>query len=181
MMYDLVIRGATLVDGLGNVPIQADVAVKDGLIAAIGSISEAATRTIDGNGLILSPGIVDIHTHYDAQVTWDPTLSPSPSLGVTTAVMGNCGFGIAPSPPTARERIVRNLSVVEGMDLDALLTGIEWNFESFSEYMSALRERAPYLNVGVLTGHSVIRTTVMGEEASTRSERCDWLWLLLFT
>lgn len=172
-MYDLVIRGATLVDGLGNAPIQADVAVNDGLIAAIGAITEAATRTIDGSGLTVSPGIVDIHTHYDAQVTWDPTLSPSPSLGVTTAVMGNCGFGIAPSPPAARERIVRNLSVVEGMDLDALLTGIEWNFESFGEYMSALRKRAPYLNVGVLTGHSVIRTTVMGDEASTRSEATD--------
>lgn len=172
-MYDLIIRGATVVDGLGNPPIQADVAVKDGLIAAIGAISQSATRTIDGDGLTLSPGIVDIHTHYDAQVTWDPTMSPSPSLGVTTAVMGNCGFGIAPSPPSARELIVKNLSVVEGMDLDALLTGIKWNFETFSEYMNALRAQSPYLNVGVLTGHSVIRTTVMGDEASTRGQATD--------
>ena len=168
-MYDLVIRGATMVDGLGNAPLRADVAVKDGLVAAIGVITESATRTIDGSGLTLTPGIVDIHTHYDAQVTWDPTMSPSPSLGVTTAVMGNCGFGIAPSPPKSRELIVKNLSVVEGMDLDALLTGIKWNFETFGEYMSALRERSPYLNVGVLSGHSVIRTTVMGDEASTRA------------
>ncbi|MFT5173987.1 MAG: N-acyl-D-amino-acid deacylase [Gammaproteobacteria bacterium] len=168
-MYDLVIRGATVIDGLGTAPLKADVAVKDGLVAAIGAITESATRTIDGSGLTLAPGIVDIHTHYDAQVTWDPTMSPSPSLGVTTAVMGNCGFGIAPSPPQSRELIVKNLSVVEGMDLDALLTGIKWNFETFGEYMSALRERSPYLNVGVLSGHSVIRTTVMGDEASTRS------------
>jgi N-acyl-D-amino-acid deacylase len=169
-MYDLLIRDATVIDGLGNAPIRADVAVKDGRVAAIGTISESATRTIDGAGLTLSPGIVDIHTHYDAQVTWDPTMSPSPSLGVTTAVMGNCGFGIAPSPPQSREQIVKNLSVVEGMDLDALLTGIKWNFETFGEYMNALRERSPYLNVGVLSGHSVIRTTVMGEEASTRAQ-----------
>jgi N-acyl-D-aspartate/D-glutamate deacylase len=113
-MYDLKIIGATVVDGLGNEPRRADVAVKDGRIAAIGELSEDATRTVDAHGLTLSPGIVDLHTHYDAQITWDPTLSPSPSLGVTTAVMGNCGFGIVPSPPEARELIVRNLSVVEG-------------------------------------------------------------------
>jgi len=169
-MYDLKISGATVVDGLGGEPRRADVAVKDGRIAAIGELSEDAARTVDAHGLTLSPGIVDLHTHYDAQITWDPTLSPSPSLGVTTAVMGNCGFGIVPSPPAAREQIIKNLSVVEGMDLDALRTGINWEFESFGEYMDALRRRAPYLNVAVLAGHSVIRTTVMGEEASTRKQ-----------
>ena len=172
-MYDLAIRGATVVDGLGNAPVAADVAVKDGRIAAVGRLAESAAETVEADGLTLAPGIVDLHTHYDAQITWDRTLSPSPSLGVTTAVMGNCGFGIVPSPPQARELIIRNLSVVEGMDLDALRTGIRWEFEGFGEYLDALRRHGPYLNVAVLAGHSVIRTTVMGEEASTRKQATD--------
>lgn len=114
------------------------------------------------------PGIVDLHTHYDAQVTWDRTLSPSPSLGVTTAVMGNCGFGIAPCPAGARETMLRNLSVVEGMDLDALFAGTRWDFETFADYLDALERIRPYANVAVLAGHSCIRTAVMGEEASSR-------------
>src|SRR5216110_2668174 len=120
-MYDLVIRGATIVDGLGRDPLRAEIAVKDGRIAKIGEIpADAAAEVIDAGGLALMPGIIDLHTHYDAQVTWDPTLSPSPSLGVTTAVMGNCGFGIAPALPQSRDLVIKNLSVVEGMDLDAL-------------------------------------------------------------
>ncbi len=139
LMVDLVIRGATVVDGLGNDPKRADVAVKDGKIVAIGAVSDKGNETIDADGLVLSPGIVDVHTHYDAQVTWDATLSPSPSLGVTTAVIGNCGFGIVPAPPAVRDLVIRNLSVVEGMDLDALRAGIKWDFESFSDYMGMLR------------------------------------------
>ena len=123
-MTDLVIRGATVVDGLGNAPRRADVAVKDGRIEAIGDIKGGSAKTVDAGGLTLSPGIIDVHTHYDAQVTWDATLSPSPSLGVTTAVMGNCGFGIVPATPAGRDLVIRNLSVVEGMDLVALRTGI---------------------------------------------------------
>jgi N-acyl-D-aspartate/D-glutamate deacylase len=98
-MYDLLIRGATIVDGLGHEPRRADVAVENSRIAAIGEVGREARRVVDAGGLFLIPGIIDIHTHYDAQVTWDSTLSPSPSLGVTTAVMGNCGFGIVPSRP----------------------------------------------------------------------------------
>jgi N-acyl-D-aspartate/D-glutamate deacylase len=169
-MTDLVIRGATIVDGLGNDPRRADLAVKDGRIAGLGDIRESARETIDAGGLTLSPGIVDIHTHYDAQVTWDATLSPSPSLGVTTAVMGNCGFGIAPAFPQSRDLVIRNLSVVEGMDLDALRAGIKWDFESFSDYMAMLRRRGAYANLAVLAGHSTIRTAVMGEAASQRSD-----------
>ncbi len=169
-MTDLVIRGATVVDGLGNAPRRADVAVKDGRIEAIGDIKGGGAQTIDAGGLTLSPGIVDVHTHYDAQVTWDSTLSPSPSLGVTTAVMGNCGFGIVPATPAGRDLVIRNLSVVEGMDLDALRTGIAWDFESFGDYMAMLRRRAPYANVAVLAGHSTIRTAVMGEAASQRKD-----------
>src|SRR6476661_2073170 len=163
-MTDLIIRGATVVDGLGNDPIRADVAVKDGRIAAIGDVKDFAAKTIDAGGLTLSPGIVDVHTHYDAQVTWDATLSPSPSLGVTTAVMGNCGFGIVPAlSEEGRDLVIRNLSVVEGMDLDALRTGIKWDFQSFTDYMAMLRRRAPYANVAVLAGHSTIRTAVVGD------------------
>src|SRR5882762_6012906 len=169
-MYDLIIRGATAVDGLGHDPIRADVAVKGGRIAAIGEVGNDASEIVDAGGLALMPGIIDLHTHYDAQVTWDPTLSPSPSLGVTTAVMGNCGFGIVPSPPLLRDMITRNLAVVEGMDLDALRAGIDWRFQSFAEYMRMLRDRGPYMNLGVLVGHSAVRTAVMGEEASIRKE-----------
>jgi N-acyl-D-aspartate/D-glutamate deacylase len=169
-MVDLVIRSATVVDGLGNDPKRADVAVKDGRIVAIGSVSEKGNETVDADGLVLSPGIVDVHTHYDAQVTWDATLSPSPSLGVTTAVIGNCGFGIVPAPAAVRDLVIRNLSVVEGMDLDALRTGINWDFESFSDYMGMLRRKGAYANLAVLAGHSTIRTAVMGEDASQRKD-----------
>jgi N-acyl-D-amino-acid deacylase len=170
-MYDLVIRGATVIDGLGHDPRRADVAIAGGRIAGIGDIGrDAAAKAIDAGGLALMPGIIDIHTHYDAQVTWDPTLSPSPSLGVTTIVTGNCGFGIVPSPPHLRDLIMRNLAVVEGMDLDALRTGIDWRFESFTEYLDVVRRAGPYANVAVLIGHSAVRTAVMGEDASVRKE-----------
>src|SRR5215467_1347814 len=169
-MHDLMIRGATVVDGLGHDPIRADVAVRDGCIAAIGKVDNDAAEIVDAGGLTLMPGIIDLHTHYDAQVTWDSTLSPSPSLGVTTAVIGNCGFGIVPSPPHVRDLIMRNLAVVEGMDLDALRAGIDWRFQSFGEYMTMLRARGPYMNIGVLVGHSAVRTAVMGDEASVRKQ-----------
>ena len=119
-------------------------------------IRDRGEREIDADGLTLAPGFIDLHTHYDAQITWDRTLSPSPSLGVTTVVMGNCGFGIVPAAPPVRDLILRNLSVVEGMDLDALRAGVRWEFETFGEYMAALREAAPCANVAVLAGHSVI-------------------------
>jgi N-acyl-D-amino-acid deacylase len=169
-MHDLVIRGATVIDGLGHDPVRADVAVQDGRIAAIGTVAGAAAEVVDAGGLTLMPGIIDLHTHYDAQVTWDPTLSPSPSLGVTSVVMGNCGFGIVPSPPELRDMIMRNLAVVEGMDLDALRAGIDWQFRSFGEYLAAMRRCGPYANLAVLVGHSAVRTAVMGDDASLRKE-----------
>jgi N-acyl-D-amino-acid deacylase len=168
--YDLVIRGATVHDGLGSPGRTADVAIKDGRVAAIGSHLGGARESVDADGLSMMPGIVDLHTHYDAQVTWDPTMSPSPSLGVTTAVMGNCGFGIAPCPAERRDTMVKNLSVVEGMDLDALQAGIRWEFDTFAEYMDLLRRSHPYANVGVFAQHSTIRTAVMGESASTEKD-----------
>jgi N-acyl-D-amino-acid deacylase len=169
-MLELLIRGATVVDGTGSPAKQADVGVRNGKIVTLGTARESAAATVDAGGLCLMPGIVDVHTHYDAQITWDPTLSPSVSLGVTTAILGNCGFGIAPCPARLRETLVKNLSVVEGMDLGALLQGTRWGFETFPEYLDALERLRPLANVGVLAGHSTIRTAVMGEEASTRAE-----------
>ena len=150
--------------------MRADVAVSQGVVAEIGKISGPAKQEIDAKGLSLMPGIVDLHTHFDAQVTWDRTMSPSPALGVTTVVMGNCGFGIAPCPAPQRETMVKNLSVVEGMDLTSLLTGVNWQFETFKEYMDQLRSIKPYLNTAVFVGHSVVRTAVMGDAGSEKAE-----------
>lgn len=169
-MYDLVIGGALVVDGLGAQPVRTDVGVKDGRIAAVGALGRDAAEVVDAEGLCLCPGFIDVHTHYDAQVTWDPTLSPSSSLGVTTVVMGNCGFGIVPCSPPANETLMRNLSVVEGMDIDALRAGIRWDFESFPDYMDFVRAQSPSLNVAVLIGHSTLRTAIMGEAASEREQ-----------
>ena len=169
-MYDLIIRNSLVFDGLGHPAVRADVAVKQGVVAEIGAVKGQATQEIDAKGLSLMPGIVDLHTHFDAQVTWDRTMSPSPALGVTTVVMGNCGFGIAPCPATQRETMMKNLSVVEGMDLTSLLTGVNWGFETFKEYMDQLRSIKPYLNTAVFVGHSVVRTAVMGETGSEKAE-----------
>jgi N-acyl-D-aspartate/D-glutamate deacylase len=166
-VLDLLIRGATVYDGTGAPPRREDIGVQAGRIVPA---EKSAKKTIDAGGLALMPGIIDLHTHYDAQVTWDPKLTPSVALGVTTAILGNCGFGIAPCPPRLRETMLKNLSVVEGMDLDALLAGTRWAFESFADYLAALERIRPYANVGVLAGHSCIRVAAMGEEASLRKE-----------
>ena len=169
-MHDLTIRNAQVYDGLGGPPLRVDVAISQGRITHMGQVEGPSGENIDAQGLALMPGIVDLHTHYDAQVTWDRTMSPSPALGVTTAVIGNCGFGIAPCPAPLRETMLKNLSVVEGMDLQALLTGVNWEFESFGQYMDQLRRIGPYVNTAVFAGHSVIRTSVMGESGSTQAE-----------
>jgi len=166
--HDLVIRNARVVDGLRNPVTEADVAVKDGRIAAVGRVEGDAARTVDAAGRVLAPGVIDVHTHYDAQLTWDATASPSPALGVTTVIIGNCGFGIAPATPEARETIVRNLSVVEAMDLDSLLAGIDWSFESFGEYLDLLERKGVVPNVAAYASHSAIRTVVMGDAGSER-------------
>ncbi|MBM3385592.1 MAG: amidohydrolase family protein, partial [Betaproteobacteria bacterium] len=169
-MLDLLIRGATLLDGTGAPRFTGAVGVKDGLITEVGKVAGPAKQAVEAAGLALMPGIVDLHTHYDAQVTWDRTLSPSPALGVTTAVLGNCGFGIAPCPAPQRQTVLRNLSVVEGMDLTALEHGVNWEAESFADYLAQLRRIGPCANVAVLAQHSTIRSAVMGEEASMRAE-----------
>ena len=168
-MIDLVFRDALVVDGRGGEPLRGDVAVDRGRIVAVGPrLDVDAARTIAADGLALMPGIIDSHTHFDAQITWDPTLSPSPALGVTTAVIGNCGFTIAPCRPADRELTMRNLTQVEGMSIDALRAGIDWGFESFGEYMAQLRKRGSVANVAAYVGHSSVRTYVMGDDAARR-------------
>jgi len=168
-VYDLLIKSALLLDGLGGAPKTGALAVADGRIVDIGDVDGAARETIDADGLALMPGIIDNHTHYDAQVTWDPSLSPSPSLGVTTAVIGNCGFTIAPCKPADRERVMRNLTQVEGMSLEALLAGIRWDFESMPQYLDMLERRGAAVNLAAFVGHSSVRTYVMGSDATERA------------
>src|SRR3954454_24768764 len=140
-MHDLVIRNALLLDGLGSPPVRGDLAVLNEKIIEVGNIKTGARKTIDADGLALMPGIIDSHTHFDAQITWDPRVRPSPALGVTTAVIGNCGFTIAPCRPGDRDRTMRNLTQVEGMSLDVLRQGIAWDFETFPEYIGQIARR----------------------------------------
>jgi N-acyl-D-amino-acid deacylase len=169
-MDDLLIRQATLYDGSGADPIQADLAVRSGRIRAIApSLPQDAKHVIDADGLALMPGIIDSHTHYDAQLTWDPCARPSPALGVTTAVIGNCGFTIAPCRPQDRELTMRNLTQVEGMSFEVLQRGVRWEFETFAEYLAQLRRTGCAINIAAYAGHSSIRTYVMGAEANRRA------------
>ncbi len=167
-MHDLLIRGATVYDGSGAPPARVDIAVSNGRIASLGG-SGAAREVVDAGGLALMPGIIDNHTHYDAQITWDPGVAPSPALGVTTAIIGNCGFTIAPCKPADRELVMRNLTQVEGMSIDVLRQGIRWEFESFPEYMALLERQGAVVNVAAFIGHSSIRTWVMGADAPKRA------------
>lgn len=168
-MFDLSIRSALVYDGTGAPPVRADVAVKDGRIAAVGQNLGPSRESLDADGLALAPGIIDTHTHYDAQITWDPYVSPSPALGVTTAVIGNCGFTIAPCRPADRDLVMRNLTHVEGMSLDALRAGIRWQFESFPDYLDQLATAGVGPNVAAFVGHSSVRTYVMGPDATQRA------------
>lgn len=173
-MDDLLFRGGQLCDGSGGEPVRADLAVRDGRIRAIGpSLPVDARQVLDCGGLTLMPGIVDSHTHFDAQVTWDPYVRPSPALGVTTAVIGNCGFTIAPCRPADRERTMRNLTQVEGMSFEVLRRGIRWEFETFGEYLAQLRRQGSAVNLVAYAGHSSIRTWVMGADANRREATPD--------
>ena len=171
-MDDLLIKGALVYDGTGAEPAIKDMAVCAHFIREIGEIGinlpENARHIIDGTGLALMPGIIDGHTHFDAQITWDATLKPSPALGVTTAVIGNCGFTIAPCKPADRDMTMRNLTQVEGMSLEVLRSGIDWGFETFAEYLDMLRGKGCVVNTAAYIGHSSVRTWVMGADASKR-------------
>ncbi len=170
MNYDVKITGGTIIDGENTPRYTGDVGIKDGKIVALGDAPGDATKTIDATGKIVSPGFVDCHTHYDAQIVWDKMMTISPWHGVTTVVLGNCGFGVAPVRPTDRDTIIRTLENVEGMDASALHAGLgeEWPFESFPEYMDAIEQGGMGINVGVLMGHTPIRLYVMGEDSTER-------------
>jgi N-acyl-D-aspartate/D-glutamate deacylase len=174
--YDLIIRGGTIVDGTGAPSRAGDIGIRDGLIAAVGEVEGTAERELDASGAVVAPGFVDIHTHYDAQILWDRNLTVSPWHGVTSVVMGNCGFGVAPTRPEHRDLIMRTLENVEGMSLEALRTGLgegDWPFESFPEYLDAIEARGSAINVAVLVGHTPIRMYVMGPESTEREATDD--------
>lgn len=168
-MHDLVIDNALIVDGSGNPGFRGGLAISGGTIRQIGGDLGPSRAWIDADGLVLAPGIIDTHTHYDAQITWDPHVTPSPALGVTTAIMGNCGFTLAPCRPPDRDLTMRNLTHVEGMALSALRAGVQWEFETFPEYLAFLEQRGVGINVAAFVGHSSVRTWALGADAARRT------------
>jgi N-acyl-D-aspartate/D-glutamate deacylase len=175
-MYDLVIRGGDVVDGTGTSRRSADVAVRDGRIVAIGDLEGAAAQVLDATGKVVTPGFIDVHTHYDAQAFWDGSLSPSPLHGVTTAIGGNCGFTIAPlsEKPDDGDYLMRMLARVEGMPLESLREGVPWNWTTTSEYLDALDGQLG-INAGFMIGHSAIRRIAMGPACVQREASPDEL------
>ena len=173
MAYDLVIRGGTVVDGSGVKRFTADVGIKDGTIAEIGHITATAARTIDADGLIVSPGFIDGHTHMDAQVAWDPLGSCSCWHGVTSVVMSNCGFALAPCKPEDRDLYARCLSAVEDIPTEAMAAGIDWTWETFPEYLSTVERLPKAINYGMYIGHSALRMYAMGKRAFTEKATED--------
>ena len=172
-MYDLKIKNAKIVDGTGLKAFQGDIGVIDDIIVERGKSLGSAKECYDAEGLVLCPGFIDVHTHYDAQLTWDATASPSLDLGITTAIIGNCGFTIAPCKPEHRELNIKNLTKVEGMPYNTLKKGIDWNYESYHEYLSLLESKNLALNICSYIGHSALRIWTMGEEAMQRKARED--------
>ena len=167
-MSTILIRGGTVVDGTGAPGVRADVLVTDDRITAIGPDlpADGVDRVLDADGCVVAPGFIDIHTHYDAQVFWDPTLTPSSFHGVTTVVAGNCGFSIAPTRPEHRDLIARTLENVEDMDVDALAAGVPWDeFASFPEYLAAVGRLPLGLNYTAYVGPPALRLYVMGGDA----------------
>jgi len=173
MSFDLLIKNGTVVDGTGAPRRRADVAVKDGLIAEIGKVSDGAKKTIDADGLIVAPGFVDPHTHYDAQICWDPQITSSSWHGVTSVVMGNCGVGLAPCRPQAHDIAALDLVNVEAIPYEVLKRGITWDWESFPSYLEAARKRGASINLGFLAPLTPFRHYVMGEESMERTANAD--------
>jgi N-acyl-D-aspartate/D-glutamate deacylase len=170
---DYLVKGATIVDGSGSPSYVGDVGVRDGRIVALGQVTEDATETFDATGLVVTPGYIDNHTHYDAQLFWDPWLTPSNEHGVTTVLGGNCGFTLAPLRAEDAEYTRRMMQKVEGMPLEALETGVRWGWETFAEYLDAVEQSELAVNAGFLVGHCAIRRYVMGAEATDREATDD--------
>lgn len=165
MSYDVIIRGGTVVDGSGSPARTADVALQDGLIAEVGRVDGSARRTIDADGLTVTPGFVDIHTHFDGQATWDPHLTPSCWHGVTTAIMGNCGIGFAPVHSDRHDWLIELMEGVEDIPGSALAEGITWEWETFGEYLDALERMPRAVDVGTQIPQAALRAYVMGDRA----------------
>jgi N-acyl-D-aspartate/D-glutamate deacylase len=165
-MHDLVIRGGTIVDGTGAPPVPGDVAVDDGRITQVGRVDAEGAETIDASGCLVTPGFVDVHTHYDGQVTWDPTLAPSSWHGVTTVVMGNCGVGFAPVAPDRREWLIGLMEGVEDIPGTALAEGLRWGWETFPEFLDFLDAQPLALDVATQVPHGAVRGYVMGERGA---------------
>jgi len=173
MAYDLVIKNGMLVDGTGAPARRADVAITGGTIAEVGRVTDGAARVIDADGLVVAPGFIDPHTHYDAQICWDGAVTPSSWHGVTSVIMGNCGVGIAPCKPKAREVAMRDLVNVEAIPFDVLNMGITWDWETFPEFIEAAARRSPSLNLGFLAPLTPFRHYVMGEASMERAATPD--------
>jgi N-acyl-D-aspartate/D-glutamate deacylase len=171
--HDLVIRNGLIVDGTGAPARRGDVAVQGDRLAAVGAVSGRARREIEADGLVIAPGFIDPHTHYDAQLTWDPFASCSSWHGVTTVVMGNCGFTLAPCREADRLTLMRMLTYVEGMPLEALTRGVRWGWETFGQYLEGVDRLGPWTNVGCFIGHSAVRQYVMGDAAWEREATGD--------
>jgi N-acyl-D-aspartate/D-glutamate deacylase len=169
-MHDLVIRNGNVVDGTGAAARSADVAIDSGVIAAVGEGCEPGRREIDATGLLVTPGFVDVHTHYDGQATWDPELTPSSLHGVTTTVFGNCGVGFAPARPDKHDWLIQLMEGVEDIPGAALADGIDWRWESFSEYLDALEEMPRVMDIATQVPHGAVRAYVMGERGARNED-----------
>src|SRR3954468_18575056 len=173
MAYDLLIRGAQIVDGTGRAPVPGDVAVQDGRIVAMGQVDGSARRVIDADGLVAAPGFIDHHTHMDAQIWWDPLATSCPEHGVTSVIHGNCGLTLHPCRPRDRHALASTLSRVVAISLAVIESAVPWGWETTAEYLGALGARPLGVNVGSLVGHCAVRYYVMGEEAVERAATAD--------